>query len=217
MITIQSYCHIWPESLSKGNLRLIDFSSRPAESSREARLSAVGTSSNTKPSSHERLVQFYRALNINYPKFHKMDNLSKLGFLGAEVLFDGGEQTESTSVVFGNLSSSLESDRVFQESLNDIPSPAQFVYTLPNIVVGEICIRHKIQGENSFLLTSQFDSQALIDAIVQSLVFGGADQCLSGWIECINDDFYGFLFLAKYGEGELELTKSVLDTLYMKK
>ena len=36
-------------------------------------------------------------------------------------------------------------------------SPALFVYTLPNIVIGEICIRHHFKGENAFFVFKQFD------------------------------------------------------------
>lgn len=193
---IDSYCHIWPQGLSKNAT---------------ARLEAQGYSVS------EKLVSLYRALDLQYGKFHKMDNLSKLGFLGAESLLAGNEELKDTSVVLCNRSSSLESDRLFESTLNDIPSPAQFVYTLPNIAVGEICIRHKIQGENSFLLTNEFDASILIQAIEQTFIFGGAKQCLGGWIECINNDFYCFLFLAKDGEGIVELTESALDALYLRK
>ena len=43
----------------------------------------------------------------------------------------------------------------FQETIQHAdsyyPSPALFVYTLPNIVTGEIAIRNKYYGETSFV------------------------------------------------------------------
>lgn len=207
MMHISSYCHIWPQGLSKNGTLVVDLNGGQPERSR-----GLGAGS-----SNEILLSLYRSLDLKYPKFHKMDNLSKLGFLGAEALLEENELLSRTAVVMSNRSSSLESDRIFNASLDEIPSPAQFVYTLPNIVIGEICIRHKIQGENSFLLTEEFDARVLIDAIQQTFEFGEAKQCLCGWIESINDDFYGFLFLAKEGEGETELTESALNALYMRK
>ena len=37
----------------------------------------------------ELLVAVYRHLELQYPKFHKMDNLSKLGWLANEILLQG--------------------------------------------------------------------------------------------------------------------------------
>src|SRR5688572_4494681 len=82
----------------------------------------------------------YQHFEINYPKFFKMDNLSKLAFLAAELLLKdnkkGGEEN-NTALVFANKSSSLDTDVKHQNSIADVdnyyPSPAVFVYTLPNI------------------------------------------------------------------------------------
>jgi len=61
----------------------------------------------------------------------------------------------------GNASSSLESDEKHQEFIRDrkkySPSPSVFVYTLPNIMAGEIAIRHKIKGENTVFIFERFD------------------------------------------------------------
>jgi hypothetical protein len=65
------------------------------------------------------------------------------------------EDHSRTALVFANRSSSLDTDFKYQESINSqenyFPSPAVFVYTLPNICVGEISIKHKMQTENAFL------------------------------------------------------------------
>ena len=57
----------------------------------------------------------YRHYNIDYPKFFKMDNLSKLGFLSAEILLQGTDilqkyPGEEIAIILENASSSLESD-----------------------------------------------------------------------------------------------------------
>jgi 3-oxoacyl-(acyl-carrier-protein) synthase len=107
----------------------------------------------------EFLKSSYRELKISYPKFFKMDNLCKLAFLSAEVLLkDAGLSSRytpaETGLIIQNASSSLETDEKHQESISDrgnyFPSPSVFVYTLPNIMTGEIAIRHKIKGKTGY-------------------------------------------------------------------
>ncbi|MBA4393231.1 MAG: 3-oxoacyl-ACP synthase, partial [Desulfobacca sp.] len=97
------------------------------------------------------LRSIYRHYTISYPKFYKMDNLCKLGFLSAEILLQGTDilrnyPEEDIGIILGNASSSLDSDEKHQESIQDrssyFPSPSVFVYTLANIMAGEIAIRH---------------------------------------------------------------------------
>jgi len=62
----------------------------------------------------------YQHLEMNYPKFFKMDNLSKLAFLGAELLLQTESDTSkenNTALVFANKSSSLNT-RVKYQNLN---------------------------------------------------------------------------------------------------
>src|SRR6185503_13981324 len=59
----------------------------------------------------------YKSLDIGYPKFHKMDNLSKLAFLSAEIILKD-EDHSRTAIVFANRSSSLDTDFKYQESTN---------------------------------------------------------------------------------------------------
>src|SRR5690606_9811213 len=102
--------------------------------------------------------QVYKENNSAYPKFFKMDNLCKLAFLASEFLLEdskiGSTTQENMGIVLSNKSSSLNTDRKHQATINDkdnyFPSPALFVYTLPNIMIGEISIRHQIKGENVF-------------------------------------------------------------------
>jgi hypothetical protein len=146
----------------------------------------------------------YKKEAISYPKFYKMDNLSKLGFLGAEMLlkdtaFFDRYRKEEIGIVIMNSSSSLDTDRTYNETIKDksnyFPSPSVFVYTLPNILIGEICIRHKIKGENAFLVTDQFDPGKVIESVKLLLDKDHAQACLCGWVEVLGDKFESVLFL----------------------
>src|SRR5690606_18865006 len=110
----------------------------------------------------------YKHFGVDYPKFFKMDNLSKLAFLGAEILLKNQNLNESDNdiaLVLANRSSSLDTDYKYQQSITDkenfYPSPAVFVYTLPNICIGEISIRHKLYSENSFFIFEAFNADFL--------------------------------------------------------
>ena len=140
----------------------------------------------------------YKNLALNYPKFHKMDNLSKLAFLTSEVILKDDDHSR-TALVFANKSSSLDTDFKYQESINSqenyFPSPAVFVYTLPNICVGEISIKHKIQTENAFFVLDEFDEQFLNDYSEQILQSGKADKVLCGWVELYQESYNAFVYL----------------------
>src|SRR5215203_1457166 len=114
---------------------------------------------NTSMESDVFLKELYKLLKCDYPKFYKMDNLSKLAFIASESLLKDKKLTyasEDIALVFSNSSASLDTDIHYFNSVNDknnyFPSPAVFVYTLPNIMVGEICIRNQFMGENAFFI-----------------------------------------------------------------
>ena len=102
--------------------------------------------------------EIYKFLGLNYPKFFKMDPLSKLGFLASEILLSkiDEQNKENFNILLACSHSSIESDTQFQKTIDDpsnyFPSPAVFVYTLPNIVIGEISIRLQIFGDNCMYL-----------------------------------------------------------------
>ncbi|MFY1045146.1 3-oxoacyl-ACP synthase [Chryseobacterium sp. GP-SGM7] len=140
----------------------------------------------------------YKSLDIHYPKFHKMDNLSKLAFLASEMILKNNNHSK-TALVFANKSSSLDTDFKYQQSINSqedyFPSPAVFVYTLPNICVGEISIKHKMQTENAFFVLDEFDEEFLNNYAEQILQSGKAEKVLCGWVELYQESYKAFVYL----------------------
>ena len=70
------------------------------------------------------LTELYRAHVGDYPKFFKMDTLSKLGFVASELLLqaEGAERfvpREDRAVVFFNRSASLQADTAYQTTIQD--------------------------------------------------------------------------------------------------
>lgn len=157
---------------------------------------------NTELALSEFLLAAYRHFDFKYPKFYKMDNLSKLGWLASELIMqDGPEpghyQPEEIGLVFSNASASLDTDIKYYDTVKEIASPALFVYTLPNIVMGEICIRHQFKGENAFFISEKFDA-AFIQQYVNNLFNNNTLQaCICGWVEVLEDQYKTVLFLVE--------------------
>ncbi|TDE54996.1 3-oxoacyl-ACP synthase [Flavobacterium sp. GT3P67] len=164
----------------------------------------------------------YQNFEMNYPKFFKMDSLSKLAFLGAEMLLRkeiDATKENNIALLFANKSSSLDTDVKFQNSISDkenyYPSPAVFVYTLPNICLGEISIRHQLKSENSFFIFEAFNPVFMVNYANVLLNTKKADKVLCGWVEYYNEESKAFLYLVGT-EGNTEHQKETVEKLYNK-
>jgi hypothetical protein len=167
------------------------------------------------------LLSIYHHLQLNYPKFYKMDNLSKLGWLAAEVLLKDSfkkddYQPEETSVILANANSSLDDDIKYLESIKDVASPSLFVYTLPNIVIGEICIRNHFKGEQAFYIQDDFDADFIAQQVNYQLDNNIAQACICGWADVLGQDYKAVLFLVekKRNEGSLEFSAESLREIF---
>ncbi|CAD0006493.1 beta-ketoacyl-[acyl-carrier-protein] synthase family protein [Flavobacterium chungangense] len=166
--------------------------------------------------------QAYRNFEMQYPKFFKMDALSKLAFLGAELLLSpitSSEAENNIALVLANKSSSLDTDVKYQESISDkknyFPSPAVFVYTLPNICLGEISIRHQLKSENSFFIFEAFNPEFMSNYSNILLNSNKADTVLCGWVEFFNDSYKAFLCTISSKENTKYINETI-NTLYIK-
>lgn len=145
----------------------------------------------------------YKELKVDYPKFFKMDNLSKLAFLTSELILKKvvqNDQENNIAIVFANQASSLDTDVKYQNSIqnknNYFPSPAVFVYTLPNICVGEISIKHQLQTENAFFVFDEFNAEFLVNYANQLIQSSKAEKVLCGWVEFYQENYKSFVYLA---------------------
>lgn len=136
----------------------------------------------------------YKNLGESNMKFYKMDDLCKLGYVAAAYLLRGTHfAPEEIGIVLANAASSLDTDIRHQVIIdregNGAASPAVFVYTLPNVVAGEICIRHKIQGENTFFVEEAYDPARLEQYARIAMTKGGLKACITGWCELLGQNY----------------------------
>lgn len=157
------------------------------------------------------LSAIYKQYIGNYPKFYKMDQLCKLGFVASELLLQAeteilenkstvaAKQTDEAmvssekmarqdrAVVLFNHSSSVDADRKYMATISDkddyFPSPSVFVYTLPNIVTGEIAIRNKYQGETSFYILPKRNDKQMEEVLQTTFCDSQTQSILTGWID----------------------------------
>jgi 3-oxoacyl-[acyl-carrier-protein] synthase-1 len=168
------------------------------------------------------ITELYRSLQLDYPKFFKMDGLSKLGILASEMIFKDDENRfvprEDIAVLCFNRSSSLDTDTQYQATICDnenyFPSPSLFVYTLPNIAAGEISIRNKFLGETFFYICKQFDARQIVETVRNTFCDRATTAVLAAWIEYFGEKREVLMMLAENGEGDMEFTKEQLKILY---
>ena len=174
---------------------------------------------------HSLLTTLYKQMIGNYPKFYKMDGLSRLGFVASEILLnaekgdtdverreeEGERLLEERAIIFFNHSSSIASDRNYKESINDkdnyFPSPSIFVYTLPNIVTGEIAIRNHFHGETSFFILPDKDERLMEEILQASCRDAQSKSFLTGWIDYEDE---------RHFEADLKIKKMRNEKLQMR-
>lgn len=152
------------------------------------------------------LTNIYKTAGISYPKFFKMDKMSKAGFLISELMFrtagiDYEEPKEDFAIALFNRSASSDDDLTYLQSIKDVtdyyPSPSVFVYTLPNIVAGEIAIRNKIKGESSFYVSEHLSAKEIIRQVNVIMQTKSVNYVLCGWVECLKENFDIRMMLVK--------------------
>lgn len=160
------------------------------------------------------MSQAYKQCDIQYPKYHKMDTMCKVGFIAAELLVtnDDSLPKEDWGVHIYSNSSSMETDTAFQGTIQEdayYPAPSLFVYTLPNIVTGEIAIRHKIFGETSCHIQKEFSPDILVADVENIFNEGLVSTLLCGWVNQDNGSTDVFLMRVEANKNEgIELSNS---------
>lgn len=158
-----------------------------------------GTPLSIEQGSNGLLTNIYKQKIGEYPKYYKMDGLCRLGFVASELLLQAEENVRfkdcyDRAIVLFNRSSSISSDKKFLESIQDkenyFPSPSVFVYTLPNIVTGEIAIRNHYHGETSFYILTSRDETQMKEILETVFMDSKTKSGLTGWIDYEDEEHF---------------------------
>lgn len=151
---------------------------------------------------HNLLTAIYKQQIGNYPKYYKMDGLCRLGFVASELLLQAEREegpckedvNKARAIVFFNRSSSIVSDKKYLTSIADkdnyFPSPSVFVYTLPNIVTGEIAIRNGYHGETSFYILPKKNELLMQHIIESAFMDDQTTSMITGWLDYEDDKHF---------------------------
>ena len=150
-------------------------------------------------------------------KFYKMDPYSRLAYLSCCMAAQGPDgpreqdpaQTASSSVnreatvdiapeetalVLFTREGSLLADRrhlgTFCREGEYYPSPAIFINTLPNVVLGEIALKNRIKGETTLVMLSERDETTIRTVLEATLSFSSPRRLICGWVDCPAEDSF---------------------------
>jgi 3-oxoacyl-[acyl-carrier-protein] synthase-1 len=168
------------------------------------------------------LTELYRSLQIDYPKFFKMDGLSKLGLLASEIILKDTKNRflprEDIALICFNRSSSLDIDTQYQATILDnenyFPSPSLFVYTLPNIVNGEIAIRNNYFGESFFYICKNFNARQIVETVKKVFYDKTTTAVIAAWIEHFEEKKEVFMIWVAKEKGGAVFNEEIIDNLY---
>ena len=139
------------------------------------------------------LKEVYKTRIADYPKFYKMDVLSQLGFVASELLLKEETEDDDCAIILFGQSGSKVVDELYRATIhadNYFPSPSLFVYTLPNIVCGEIALRHNFHGETLYIQMPEKDEELMMHIVKGSMLFGKMNHSIAGWINADSEKEY---------------------------
>lgn len=161
-----------------------------------------GSRLTTTGSGSEMLTAIYKERIGSYPKYYKMDLLCRLGFVASELLLNAegcrsfddqghlvqGDLREDRAILLFNQHGTAATDEHYQQTIDDaddyFPSPSIFVYTLPNILAGEIAIRNRYCGETNFCVLPRKDWQLMEYAVEDAFQDEMTESAVVGWVDC---------------------------------
>ncbi|MBK9355660.1 MAG: 3-oxoacyl-ACP synthase [Bacteroidetes bacterium] len=145
--------------------------------------------------------ELYKKLELNYSKFHKMDNLAKLGWLASELVIKNVHfncDPYKFAINIMNCDSSIDTDICYQNIIdNNKSSPSIFVYTLPNIMIGEICIKNNIKGDNLLQISETFDIPSQYNYMHSLFEAGIVEKSICGWVNFNKNNYEAFLYIVE--------------------
>lgn len=165
----------------------------------------------------------WSALGIELPRFPRMDRSSKLvAIAGSAFFIEGGalagHSKDTIGIVIMGKSGSMDTDAKYQAQLDaeNHASPGMFVYTLPNIAMGEFSIQHGLDGSGLCLLSDAPDLAQMKEACTILLNDHGMEAVVCGWSNIFADQATA-TFMVVTTETLAEWSRSTAGTAELEK
>lgn len=143
------------------------------------------------------VTEIFKKYLADGSRFFKMDLYSRLAYVGTtllakDALEDAG--SEDRALVIFTQNGSVLADRkhlsTFSHPDEFFPSPAVFINTLPNVVLGEIAVKNSIKGETTLVLLPDRDETAMQRIIEATVAATRPSVLICGWVDCDADDSF---------------------------
>ena len=143
------------------------------------------------------ITEVFKKYLADGSRFFKMDLYSRLAYVGTSLLAKDSladYDPEDVALVIFTQNGSVLADRkhlsTFSNPEEFYPSPAVFINTLPNVVLGEIAVKNNVKGETTLVLLPSRDEAAMSRIIEATGSVTGPAVMICGWIDCDSEDSY---------------------------
>ncbi len=143
------------------------------------------------------LTEIFKTCLADGSRFFKMDLFSRLAYVGAGLLAKdmlSDCEPDDIALYFFTLNGSVLADRKHLSTFSDpgafYPSPAVFINTLPNVVLGEIAVRHTVKGETTLVMLPRRDDGRMEEIVRVTAAATRPAALLYGWVDCEGEDAF---------------------------
>ena len=143
------------------------------------------------------VTEIFKKYLADGSRFFKMDLYSRLAYVGTSILAKDALEAsapEDRALVIFTQNGSVLADRkhlsTFANPDEFFPSPAVFINTLPNVVLGEIAVKNSIKGETTLVLLPARDEMTMQRIINATVSAARPSALICGWMDCDAEDSY---------------------------
>ena len=143
------------------------------------------------------LTEIFKESLANGSRFFKMDLFSRLAYVAVGLLAKdapGEYVPEETGLLIFTLNGSVLADRkhlsTFAKPDEYYPSPAIFINTLPNVVLGEMAVTHRIKGETTLVMLPGRDEETMDSILDATLAATRPSVLITGWVDCESENTF---------------------------
>ena len=143
------------------------------------------------------VTEIFKKYLADGSRFFKMDLYSRLAYVGTTLLAKDaleGVNPEDVALFIFTLNGSVLADRKHLSTFSNpdefYPSPAVFINTLPNVVLGEIAVRNNIKGGTTLVMLPDRDETTIDRILEASLSATRPSVMICGWVDCDAQDSF---------------------------
>ena len=141
------------------------------------------------------ITRLYKECLSDDARYYKMDLFSRLAYVGTGLLAKdnlAGCAPEDIGLLIFTKNGSVLADRKHLSTFSQeyYPSPAIFINTLPNVVLGEIAVTHQIKGETTLVMLSGENTELMENILAATLNATQPSALITGWVDCESENVF---------------------------